>query len=262
MNCLDDILAHKRREVAEREKTLDLEKLRERITPRTDSRSFENVLSQPHGIALIAEIKRASPSAGLIRRDFSVTELARGYEQGGAHALSILTDERFFKGQLKYVLQARAATRLPCLRKEFIVSEYQIWEARLAEADAILLIVAALTPDELRHFRQIAFEAELDVLVEAHDEKELDIALESGARLIGINNRNLQTFKTDLAVTERLAPRIPKDCIVVAESGIRTPEDVRRIRAAGAKAMLVGESLMRQPDVTQAVKQLLAGNQA
>jgi indole-3-glycerol phosphate synthase len=255
---LDDILAYKRQEVQKKIEELDLKKLRERITPRFDKRSFQKVLRRSDRTALIAEIKKASPSAGVIREDFRPTQLARSYEQGGADALSILTDTRFFQGELKYLLQARSAVSLPCLRKDFMVHEYQIWEARLAEADAILLIVAALKREELIQFQNVAAEAELDVLVEVHDEKELDVALDIGAPIIGINNRNLQTFKTDLATTELLSSKIPKEVTFVSESGINTAEDVKRMRACGAHAVLVGESLMRQPDVEEAARKLMA----
>ncbi len=258
MNKLDEILAHKRREVAKRKGEVDLLKLRERITPRFDKRPFLAALRQDGEMALIAEIKRASPSAGIIRKDFKPTELARAYEQGGAHALSILTDEKFFQGKLKFLLQARSAVGIPCLRKDFIIDEYQIWEARLAEADAILLIVAALKKEDLSRLMHVAAEAEVDVLVEIHDEHELDVALEIEAPVIGINNRNLQTFHVDLAVTEKLAPRIPKDRTIVSESGIHTHADLQRLRACGSHAVLVGESLMRQNDVAQAVRMLLS----
>jgi indole-3-glycerol phosphate synthase len=258
MKKLDDILTYKRQEVQKKMAELDLKQLRERITSRFDQRSFQQALRRTDGVALIAEIKRASPSAGLIRKDFQPTFLARGYEKGGADALSVLTDIRFFQGELKYLLQARSATSLPCLRKDFIVNEYQIWEARLAEADAVLLIVAALKRDELVHFMDIAHEAELDTLVEVHDEEELKIALDIGAPVIGINNRNLQTFQTDLATTEKLAAQIPKEVTFVSESGIHTHDDVKRMKACGAHAVLVGESLMRQPDVEQAARTLMA----
>ncbi len=258
MNILDEILEHKRREVAQKERDLDLEKLRERITERSDVRSFSKALRRRRGVALIAEIKKASPSAGVIRENFQPTALARAYEEGGAHAISILTDERFFQGHLKFLLQARMATSLPCLRKDFIVGEYQIWEARMAEADAVLLIVAALKKDEIVKLMAVAREAQLDTLVEVHDERELDVALEVNAPVIGINNRNLQTLKVNLAVTKKLAPKIPKGRTIVSESGIYTAEDVKRVRDCGAHAILVGESLMRQPDVEAAVKKLIS----
>ena len=257
MNRLDEILAYKRHEVQKRIQEITLAKLRERITPRSDARSFKNAIQRKEGIALVAEIKRASPSAGVIREDFQPAALARAYEKGGAHALSILTDEHFFQGHLKYILEARSATSLPCLRKDFVVDEYQIWEARLAEADAVLLIVAALRQKEFQHLLQITKEAELDALVEVHNQTELDIALETGALIIGINNRNLQTFQVDLATTEKLAPKIPKDRIIVSESGIHNANDIQRVRKSGVDAVLVGESLMRQPDVEAAVRALL-----
>ncbi len=257
MNKLDEILAQKRLEVARRKADLSLAQLQERITPRSDKRSFHKALRRNNEVALIAEIKRASPSAGVIRHDFKPTEIARAYERGGAHALSILTDEKFFQGKLKFLPQARAAVSLPCLRKDFMVAPYQIWEARLAEADAILLIVAALKKQELMDFMKVAEEADLEVLVEIHDERELEVALEIQAPIIGINNRNLKTFQVDLAVTEKLTPKIPKTCTVVSESGILAPSDLQRVLACGAHAVLVGESLMRQTDITEAVKTLL-----
>ncbi len=257
MNRLDEILAYKRREVQKRMQEIDLAKLRERITPRSDRRSFKNAVKRKDGVALIAEIKRASPSAGMIREDFQPTALARAYENGGAHALSVLTDEHFFQGHLKHVLQARSVTSLPCLRKDFVVDEYQIWEARLAEADAVLLIVAALQKKELQCLLGIAKKVELDALVEVHNQSELDIALEVGAFIIGINNRDLQTFHVNLAITEELASKIPKDRIIVSESGIHDAKDVQRVRNSGVDAVLVGESLMRQSDVEAATKALL-----
>jgi indole-3-glycerol phosphate synthase len=258
MNRLTEILNFKKREVEKKKGAIDLQKLRERITKRFDSRSFAAALRQENRISLIAEVKKASPSAGIIRPDFNPTSIARSYEEGGASALSILTDEKFFQGHLKYLLQARSATNLPCLRKDFVIDEYQIWEARLAEADAVLLIVAALTPKELMDFQGVALEAELDALVEVHDERELDLALEAGARIIGINNRNLQTFEVDLRTTEQLVPRIPKHVTIVSESGIQTADHLKRLRGMGVHAVLVGESLMRQKDVVEATKQLLS----
>lgn len=258
MNHLDKILVSKRCEVEKKRSELDLAHLRDRITPRADPRSFSGAIRLKDRMALIAEIKRASPSAGVIREDFEPSTLARAYERGGAHALSILTDEPFFQGKLKYLLQARCSTSLPCLRKDFIIDEYQIWEARLADADAILLIVAALTPQELLRLIQIASEAEVETLVEVHNDRELDIALEAGAPILGINNRDLQTFQVDLGVTERLAAKIPLDRLIISESGIHTPEDVRKVQACGVHGVLVGESLMRQADVESAVRMLMA----
>lgn len=258
MNFLEKILERKRAEVAERSRIIPLEELRARPDPRNGRRPFATALRQPHGLALIAEIKKASPSAGMIRPNFDPALLAKAYERGGANALSILTDEPFFQGHLDYLRAARAATHLPCLRKDFILSEYQVWEARAAGADAILLIVAALLRCDMIRLLEAAHTAELDVIVEVHDERELDAALQVDAPIIGINNRNLKTFKVDVAVTEALAPRVPRDRIVVSESGLSRGEQLHRVRNAGASAVLIGESLMRQENVEEATRALVA----
>jgi len=207
----------------------------------------------PH---VIAEIKRRSPSKGEIRPDFDPVACAEAYAAGGAAALSVLTDGPFFGGSLADLSQVRAAVALPLLRKDFLIDAYQLDEARVAGADAVLLIVAALDAEALLALQQRARALGLDALVEVHDEAELEVALGCGAELIGINNRNLQSFETDLAVTEKLAPRIPGGVTVVAESGIFTPEDVARLERAGAHAFLVGESLMREQDVSGALRRL------
>jgi len=259
MNRLDDILTQKRQEVEKKKRAIGLSGFPESASRRLDRRPFGQTVRRTKGLALIAEIKRASPTAGLIRQDFEPASLARAYEKGGAHALSVLTDESFFQGKLKHLLQARRATLLPCLRKDFVIDEYQIWEAHLAKADAVLLIVAALNKKELSCFMKLSQQLEMDPLVEVHDEVELNVALESGAQLIGINNRNLQTFQVDLKVTEQLAPKIPKECVIVSESGISSASDARRVRDCGVHAILVGESLMCQPDVESAVRTLMEG---
>lgn len=258
MNFLEKILETKRAEVAARSRTLPLGRLRALPDPRGAARPFAAALRASNGLALIAEIKRASPSAGTIRSDFDPAALAAAYERGGANALSVLTDEAYFHGHLDHLRAARAATTLPCLRKDFIISEYQVWEARAAGADAILLIVAALLHRELVRLLEIARAAGLDAIVEVHDGRELDAALQANASVLGINNRNLKTFKVDLSVTETLAPRVPRDRIVVSESGLGRDEDLRRVRAAGASAVLVGEGLMRRSDVESATRALLA----
>jgi indole-3-glycerol phosphate synthase len=212
---------------------------------------------------LIAEVKKASPSAGVICPDFDPVEIARKYEAAGASCLSVLTDERFFKGSLHFLRDIRAAVSLPLLRKDFIIDERQILEAIEWGADAILLIVAILEEQALRRFHALATEAGLTVLVEAHDETELDRAVAAGARLVGVNNRDLKTFKVDLGTTERLAARLRKVCqhaempLLVGESGIHTRTDVERLARGGAQAILVGESLVRDTDPTAKVRELM-----
>jgi indole-3-glycerol phosphate synthase len=209
------------------------------------------------GIAIIAELKKASPSKGLIRADFQPADLARELEQAGAAALSVLTDEEFFQGSLSYLRQASAATSLPCLRKDFIVDEFQILEARANSADAVLLIVAALSQKDLVALAQSARSQHLDVLCEAHDAEELQRAVDAGCDLIGINSRNLRTFEVNLEIAFELAGMIPEGCLAVAESGIHSGADLARLRAAGYDAFLIGESLMRVERPGEALKQLL-----
>jgi indole-3-glycerol phosphate synthase len=209
------------------------------------------------GAAVIAELKKASPSKGLIRADFRVTELAAELEQAGAAALSVLTDEQFFQGSLRNLELASAATSIPCLRKDFMVDEFQLLEARAHRADAILLIVAALSQDDLLALHRAARELQLDVLVEVHDEAELDRAVEAGCEIIGVNNRNLHTFQVDLNTSLQLATRIPAGVLKVAESGIESRDDIARLRDAGFDAFLIGESLMRAQHPGNALRALL-----
>ncbi len=264
MNILDTIVAQKRLEIARLpDKGISVELLDDvakRLGPRRD---FLGALRQARcgQTALIAEVKKASPSAGVICPDFDPLRIAREYENAGASCLSVLTDEKFFQGSLAHLKEIRAAVGLPLLRKDFIIDERQIVEALEWGADAILLIVSILTDKELGSLALFAKIAGLEVLVEVHDEDELDRAIEkTEARLIGINNRDLKTFKVDLGTTERLAERLRQSghqALLVAESGIRTRADVERLRASGAKAILVGESLMRHGSIRQKISALL-----
>ncbi len=259
MTILDQILDHKRDEVADakaRRGTHDLARAAQACA--LPLRGFRNALLSMQGIAVIAEIKRKSPSRGLIRRNYDPVEIARAYARGGAACISVLTDSHFFGGSLETLEKIRAVVDLPLLRKDFMIDAYQIDEARVAGADAILLIVAALDQDRLKDLQSCAVGLGLDVLIEVHDESELDRALAIGADLIGINNRNLKTFEVDLANTERIASRLSSspEIVLVAESGIATCEDVKRLERAGASGFLVGESLMRQPDPGRALEAL------
>jgi indole-3-glycerol phosphate synthase len=248
MNKLDEIIAHKRTEV---EKLLPrAEMLRAAAALRNDVRSFADALrADPTRLAMIAEVKRASPSAGTIAADFDPLTIARSYEKAGANALSILTDEKYFQGRLEYLSLIRSQVDIPCLRKDFIIHEAQIFEAAVAGADAILLIVAALDQPTLEHLLEVAHTYQLDALVEVHNLPELERALATDARIIGVNNRNLKTFTVDLATTEALAEEVPDDILLVAESGIKTPADAERLAEAGADALLVGETLMRSTNI-------------
>jgi indole-3-glycerol phosphate synthase len=261
---LDRILATTRASVAAAKTRVPLVEL-ERLAVAHQPRGWCAALRKKaaNGPAVIAEIKKASPSRGLIRADFDVERLARSYFAGGAATLSVLTDEPFFQGSLHNLELASAAVPLPCLRKDFTVDEYQIVETRAHHGDAILLIAAAISDGELQHFSQKARSLSLDVLVEVHSAEELDRVLcalgETGADAIGVNNRNLKTFEVRLETSLEMVERIPPGVMRVAESGIVTPGDLARLRAAAFDAFLIGESLMRQPDPGTALKALLAG---
>jgi indole-3-glycerol phosphate synthase len=234
------------------------EHLRQAALQRNDFRPFASAVDRgPGALGLIAEVKKASPSAGVIATDFDPVAIAQAYEQAGAHAVSVLTDEQFFQGHLSYLARIRQAIGLPILRKDFILHEAQIYEAAVAGADAILLIVAALEQPRLETLLAEAELCQLDVLVEVHTAEELDRALDIGARLIGINNRNLATFEVDVATTEKLSEDVPDGVVLVSESGLKTRADSQRVFACGCNAILVGESLMRTGDVAAQVSELL-----
>src|SRR3954453_614041 len=255
MANLADIIAATRRKVSEYRSESDLRQL-ERQASLHVPRGFRAALQSASGsgIAVIAELKKASPSLGLIRRDFDPAKLARELEAAGAAALSVLTDEEFFQGSLENLCIASAESRLPCLRKDFIVDESQIIEARAHYADAILLIVAALSESELSTLKKKAEAHGLDVLCEVHDQHELDRALDAGCNLIGVNSRDLLTFKVDLETAFRLAERLPEQVLAVAESGIESGADVAQLRSAGYGAFLIGEALMRAEKPGEALK--------
>ncbi|HEY5895461.1 MAG TPA: indole-3-glycerol phosphate synthase TrpC [Chthoniobacterales bacterium] len=257
MDRLRQILATKEDEV--RKLLPRKELLRAAALERDDFRPFRVAIDRgDEALGLIAEVKKASPSAGVIAENFDPVLIAKAYESAGAHALSVLTDEVYFQGALRYLIDIRAAVSLPVLRKDFIIHEVQIYEAAVAGADAILLIVAALEQRDLVHMLEVAETCQLDVLVEVHNLEEMERALNTSARLIGINNRNLRTFEVDLATTEALSEEVPDSVTLVSESGIKTNADARRVFDAGVNALLVGETLMRAGDVHAAVDDLLA----
>jgi indole-3-glycerol phosphate synthase len=256
---LDEILAVTRRDLERRKQSANLADLEQRAAAHIP-RGFAAALRR-HGKshpAIIAELKKASPSRGLIRADFPVASLATSMAKAGAVALSILTEEHYFQGSLANLQAASAAVTIPCLRKDFIVDEFQILEARAASADAILLIAAGLDDAALEHLTKAAHALQLDVLCEVHNAEELSRVLDLGCDAIGVNNRNLQTFEVRLETSLELAPRLPSASLRVAESGIRIAADIARLRSAGFDAFLVGESLMRQPDPAQALMHLLS----
>jgi indole-3-glycerol phosphate synthase len=259
-DTLHRILEDKRAEVRARQQEASLSEMEKRARDAGRPRPFTGALCNAVAemrVGLIAEVKRASPSGGLIREAFDPAGIAVAYEAAGATCLSVLTDEPYFQGTPEHLRLAREATNLPVLRKDFMIDPWQVFEARAMGADAILIIMAALSDEQAEELEDVARSIDMGVLVEVHDEAELHRALGLETRLIGINNRDLRSLKTDIAVTERLAPLVPADRIPVAESGIRTPGDVRRMAAAGARCLLVGEHLLRQPDPGAAARVLV-----
>lgn len=254
---LDEIIAYKKTELAETKSRITLDEVKSRAADRDAARGFAGALSKGTKIRMIAEVKKASPSKGVIRQDFDPVGIARAYEKSGASCISVLTEKKYFQGSPDYLGLIRKSVALPLLRKDFIVDEYQIYETRFLGADALLLIAACLEGDQIEDYLGIAARTGLDALVEVHTGKELDRTLRAGALLIGINNRDLSTFMVDIRTTLDLLKDIPEDAVVVSESGIRSRADVVALEAAGVDAILVGESLMREQDPGKKVKELL-----
>jgi len=254
---LDTIVAHKRNEIEIHKNRTPLTELKQALRDAKPTRDFKSAISKPYKINLIAEIKKASPSKGLIREDFDPIAIAEIYQKSNATAISVLTDERFFQGSLSYLTDVREVTSIPLLRKDFIIDEYQIYQARVAGADAILLIAAILELEEMKDFLSIASELGLDCLVEVHTESELERVLKTDAEIIGVNNRNLKIFKTDINTTFHLKKSIPDGKIVVSESGIKSRRDVEMLQECGVNAILVGEALMRSANINGKVRELM-----
>lgn len=262
-NILNDICNYKRKFVEEKKKILPLKELEEICKENDETRGFHNAVkdsSKKNGLSLIAEIKKASPSAGLLFDKYDPQKIARIYQNSGANCISILTDEKYFKGSLNDLTLVRASTNLPCLRKDFIVDPYQVYESKAMGADAILLIMAALEDNTAREIERIALKLNLDVLIEVHDQKEIERAFNLKSTLIGINNRNLKTLKTDIKTSKILAPLIPSDYTLISESGLKKNKDLIELAKYGFKGFLIGESLLNTVDISNATKKILNTN--
>ncbi len=257
MSILQKIAETKREEVALLKKERGLGSLKEGALSQAAPRDFLNAIRRPGKISLVAELKKASPSKGVLREDFQIEPLARAYAKAGANALSVLTDVQYFQGSLSYLKKAKEVSGLPVLRKDFLIDELQIFEAREAGADAILLIAAIMPPAKLKELLAVSAELSMTSLVEVHDERELETALAAGAKLLGINNRNLNDFSVTLQTSFNLLKKCPKDIPVISESGILARQDALQLQKAGACAVLVGEAFMTQPDIESAVKALM-----
>ncbi len=256
MSILAEILTHKQRELEEGPRRVSLTEMRRRAQEVVSLRPFRNALLAAD-FAVIAEVKKASPSRGVMVKDFNPTQIAKEYTDGGAHALSVLTDRHYFHGDPAYLSQIKASTSLPLLRKDFIIDEYQVYESKVCGADALLLIVKALEQEKLVDLYQCARSEGLDVLVEVHSALEVERAVAVGVDLIGVNNRNLETFEVSLETSLKLKPLIPPEIVAISESGIRTNEDLQRLAGAGFHGVLVGESLITQPDRSKALRELV-----
>ncbi len=256
-DVLEKIVAEKHREIEAARRELPAEALAKRLSAAPPVRNFAAALRAGTGMRVIAEVKKASPSAGLIRPDFDPVAIARTYEEAGAACISVLTDRQFFQGSLDDLIAVRQAVRIPVLRKDFVLDRYQVLEARVAGADCILLIAECLDDCRLRDLYFYASELGMESLIEIYDPDNLDRVLKLGPALVGINNRNLRTFVTDLEHSIALRPRVPADCVLISESGIHTREDVLRLEQAGIGAMLVGETLMRSADIGTKLRELL-----
>ena len=257
MTSLEEILEYKRNALKEKRSFFLSLKAKINQAPQLSSGVFKEAISKPGQIQLIAEIKKASPSAGIIREDFNPLEIAKIYIKHGAAALSVLTEEKYFLGNPKFIKEISENYKIPILTKDFIIDEGQVYEARLNGASAILLIVAALQDSALKHLMTVARSLGMDCLVEVHDEEELKRALACGVEIVGINNRDLKTFKVDLKTAERLIPKIPKEKVIVVESGLQTHNDVEKFKKIGAHAVLIGETFMRSKDIGKKVDEVM-----
>lgn len=254
---LDDIIENKLSEVKASKSSLPLEQIVKQIENALPSRNFFDAINPDGELKIISEVKHASPSKGIFREDFDPVEIAKSYSSGGASAISVLTDEKYFRGSLNYLKNIRENVETPLLRKDFIVDPYQVYEARLYGADALLLIVAALDQSNMKDLLELTHSLQMNAIVEVHDAQELDRALDADARIIGINNRDLRTFEVDLNVSINLSKKIPGDKIVIAESGIGTIEDIDRLRSEGVHVFLIGETFMKAPVPGQKLNELI-----
>ena len=255
---LDDIIEHKKIELQSSIQSLPLKEIEQQLSQLPDSKDFYKLATQSSGIKIIAEVKKASPSKGIIAREFDPVRIAKSYEDNGAFAISVLTDSKFFEGKLEYLSEIREAVQLPLLRKDFTIDPYHIFEARLYGADLVLLIVAVLDLTRIREYLDVTHSLGMNAVVEVHDSEELDTALEAGSKIIGINNRDLKTFEVDIKTTEDLYAQIPPDVVVISESGISNTADIKRLSDLGISTFLIGEHFMSSPDPGEMLGQFIS----